>query len=269
MSDIPNSRIILNSLETSVRNLTDLNEEINFYRTLLINITFESQINCEFLFLENLKAMLRAYESFSNNKFCSWEISKDPLFTEHSLLTHAQEIEKSFKTNSRPGNCVYRDNRHIFSHDVIANIETRKNLLKNQGRCFICLSKGHVSKTCKENYSCVKWVFAQQKMIRRDIYFIAPKKMFYVLNFIVFRTIQWRLIQLCYVRVITKNGIFVNLLCGEAKVTPLKKISIRRLELLSCLWLAKYKYLQSQVRILILPVFWQLLLRSGKLSGIC
>ena len=41
MSDIPNSRIILNSLEASVRNITDLNEEINFYRTLLISITFD------------------------------------------------------------------------------------------------------------------------------------------------------------------------------------------------------------------------------------
>ena len=44
---------------------------------------------------------------------------------------------------------------------------------------------------------------------------------------------------LCYIRVITKNGIFVNLLCGKAKVAPLKKISIPRLELLSCVLLAK------------------------------
>ena len=43
---------------------------------------------------------------------------------------------------------------------------------------------------------------------------------------------------LCYIRVITKNGIFVNLLYGKAKVAPLKKISILRLELLSCVLLA-------------------------------
>ena len=42
MSDIPNLRKIFNSLETSVRNLTDLNVEMNSYETLLIGIIFES-----------------------------------------------------------------------------------------------------------------------------------------------------------------------------------------------------------------------------------
>ena len=44
---------------------------------------------------------------------------------------------------------------------------------------------------------------------------------------------------LCYIRAIAKNGNFVNLLCGKAKVAPLKKISVPRLELLSCVLLAK------------------------------
>ena len=40
MSGIPNLQKILNSLETSVRNLTDLNVEMNSYGTLLISINF-------------------------------------------------------------------------------------------------------------------------------------------------------------------------------------------------------------------------------------
>ena len=44
---------------------------------------------------------------------------------------------------------------------------------------------------------------------------------------------------LCYIRVTTKNCIFVNLLCGKTKVAPLKKTSIPCLELLSCVLLAK------------------------------
>ena len=38
---IPNLQKKLNSLETSVRNLTDLNVEMNSYGTLLINIIFD------------------------------------------------------------------------------------------------------------------------------------------------------------------------------------------------------------------------------------
>ena len=43
----------------------------------------------------------------------------------------------------------------------------------------------------------------------------------------------------CYIQVITKNDIFANLFCGKVKVVHLKKISIPRLELLSCVLLAK------------------------------
>ena len=42
MSGIPNLRKILNSLETSVPNLSDLNVEIKSYGTLLISITFDT-----------------------------------------------------------------------------------------------------------------------------------------------------------------------------------------------------------------------------------
>ena len=74
------------------------------------------------------------------------------------MLTDTQEKAKSLKPNYRPGNSVYCDGKkHISSRfNVITNVETRKNLLKNQGRYFICLSKRHVSKTCKANSSCVK-----------------------------------------------------------------------------------------------------------------
>ena len=43
----------------------------------------------------------------------------------------------------------------------------------------------------------------------------------------------------CYIQVITKNDIFASLFSGKVKVVHLKKISIPRLELLSCVLLAK------------------------------
>ena len=51
----------------------------------------------------------------------------------------------------------------------------------------------------------------------------------------VFVAVQWRFIQpysadSAYICVLTKNGIFVNLLCGKAKVAP--KISIPSVEII-------------------------------------
>ena len=62
MSDIPNLRKTLNSLETSVQNLTDLNVEMNSYGTLLISVTFD-RIPNELLFLKNLRTMFGTYET--------------------------------------------------------------------------------------------------------------------------------------------------------------------------------------------------------------
>ena len=61
MSDIPNLRKTLNSLETSVQNLTDLNVEMNSYGTLL-SVTFD-RIPNELLFLKNLRTMFGTYET--------------------------------------------------------------------------------------------------------------------------------------------------------------------------------------------------------------
>ena len=86
------------------------------------------------------------------------DFPKGPFFTGHSLLIHSQEKENSLRRNSRPVNFVYSDDKkHPSSRcNVVTNVETRKNLLKYQGRCFICLSKGNVFKTCKANYLCMK-----------------------------------------------------------------------------------------------------------------
>ena len=85
------------------------------------------------------------------------DVPKDPFITGHSLVTHSQG-KKSLKSKPRPGNCDYCEKKKlVFSRfNVIINAETMKNLSKNQGRCFDCLSKKLVSKTYKANYSSVE-----------------------------------------------------------------------------------------------------------------
>ena len=145
--------------------------EINSYGTFLTSIIFyritnELRIIISRKFKSDVCGLRKVIDIFKQGLFARerfYAIGKDAdndvtFLNEHSLLTQSQEKKKSFKPNSRPGYCVYCDDKkHICSGcNVITYVETRRNLLKNQGRCFVCLSKGHVSNACKANYSCVK-----------------------------------------------------------------------------------------------------------------
>ncbi|XP_065639882.1 uncharacterized protein LOC124815319 [Hydra vulgaris] len=49
-------------------------------------------------------------------------------------------------------------NKNHFSNKCLSvtDREIRKNMLRKQGRCFICMERGHISKNCKVSYKCVK-----------------------------------------------------------------------------------------------------------------
>ena len=39
----------------------------------------------------------------------------------------------------------------------VTNISQRKSIFRKNGRCFLCLEKGHLIKNCSINYQCNKW----------------------------------------------------------------------------------------------------------------
>ena len=176
MKDIDKLRKIYNSFETSLRNFAELGVEITSYRTLLISIIF-GRIPTELKLLISRK--------FKNNIFdldILIEVFKEELFarervqaidgnknsssdetdysTGHNLLNNSRKPDKRYekKYDSTLKVCVYCGGRnHISTRcNTITHIETRRNILKKAGRCFLCLSKGRLKKHCKVKYSCVK-----------------------------------------------------------------------------------------------------------------
>ena len=91
-------------------------------------------MSCALLLPENLRMTFGTCGTLCYRKLADNDVPKDPFFTGHSLLTHSQEKEKSFKPNSRPGNCVYCDvKKHISSRcNVVTYVETRKNIKKSR-----------------------------------------------------------------------------------------------------------------------------------------
>ena len=55
------------------------------------------------------------------------------------------------KYDSTLKDCVYCGGKNHTSTrcNTITHIETRRNILKKVGRCFLCLSNGHLKKHCK------------------------------------------------------------------------------------------------------------------------
>ena len=53
--------------------------------------------------------------------------------------------------------CLYCKHEHSSSKcDVVTDPKTRKNILRNKARCFICLKSGHRAKFCRSDYKCYK-----------------------------------------------------------------------------------------------------------------
>ena len=170
MKDIDKLRKIYNSLETSVRNLADLGVEITSYGTLLISIIFD-RIPTELKLLISRKFKNNIFDLdilteifkeglFARERVQAIDVNKNSssdetdYFTGHNLLNNSRKSDKRYekKYDSPLKVCVYCGGKnHISTRcNTITHIETRRNILKKAGRCFLCLSRGHLK------YSCVK-----------------------------------------------------------------------------------------------------------------
>ena len=155
-------------IRVSVRNLSDLGVQTNTYGSLLISIIFDRIpeelkiiISRKFkdqnwdldsliaTFQEELYARERcdALSSENKNKDEKGFESEDPTQRPYTFFVN---------TNTKV--CVFCGHGdHIPSRCLkITDVNMRKQLLRKTGRCFVCLNKGHISRKCKVNYSCVK-----------------------------------------------------------------------------------------------------------------
>ena len=83
--------------------------------------------------------------------------------------TDAPNQRKKGREATRP--CIYCKGNHFNDNcQQYSNVSVRRKQLQRQGRCFICLKIGHISKECSTNpVIIVKWldiieVFVQQNL---------------------------------------------------------------------------------------------------------
>ena len=74
------------------------------------------------------------------------------------MANHSYKNTRLDKSDREKQVCVYcQSKNHISTRCVnVKNVETRKNILRSSGRCYLCLNKGHRIQHCKVKYASTK-----------------------------------------------------------------------------------------------------------------
>ena len=99
--------------------------------------------------LEYFNEELRAQENC-----CIKQTSSDKLAEEYS---RAPKPTARFDIHNQASVCVYCKQKHNSGKcRTVTNIGSRKQILREEGRCFICLEEGHGFRKCHSSYKCNK-----------------------------------------------------------------------------------------------------------------
>ena len=61
----------------------------------------------------------------------------------------------TFVVGSQRANCCYCRESHFPSAcKSVTGVETRKQVLRREGRCYVCLKRNHLSRDCRSNTRC-------------------------------------------------------------------------------------------------------------------
>ena len=158
-------RRLYDRTETNIRSLEALGLTVDTYGALLTPIFVKklpSELRLSFtrklssadwnisnimkLLSEELDARERASLNKPKQHFNSYK---------HHKPSRDLPTTRTFMGGGETGCCYCKQEDHVPSQcRNISDIEARKRLIKEMGRCFICLRRGHISKDCRSSSKC-------------------------------------------------------------------------------------------------------------------
>ena len=165
--DIKELRNLYDKVEVHVRGLQSLNVPTSAYGSLLVPVLLKKipedvrlQIGREMKDghweLSRLLDLLRA--EIMNRERCSGIQASLPSASSASkppVVIQMPSTASTFLTSGGMPSCPYCKQNHA-SHlcKIITDKAARKEILRQQGRCFICLRKNHVARNCDSKGKC-------------------------------------------------------------------------------------------------------------------
>eukprot|EP00795_Rhopilema_esculentum_P014292 gene14292-5330_t len=161
--DLKAFRKLFDTIEVNVRSLKSLGIDFEQYGALLVPVLMSKipdEIRLEITkgakgenwkldyIMTILKAELEAREQCSLLKQSSSSTSKinaaSAPYTTSAFFSSDGKITCSFcKGTHQSAKC-----------HIVSNPQARKEILRKQGRCYVCLKKGHLSRACSSNIRC-------------------------------------------------------------------------------------------------------------------
>ncbi|XP_054706547.1 uncharacterized protein LOC129216358 [Uloborus diversus] len=183
ITDIPKLKRIHNEIEVNVRCLSALGLESNSYSAMLLAVVLKiiphelaleynrqnKKISCvpdinQFLnFLQTEILTRERTYSCRSKSFESNSKNKNSTLTRQDRQDSASISTSGFFVAAKKGNEAFADKKTdncLFckkEHDVLncrLSVEKKRNVLKNQGRCFLCLGLRHRLKDCLSGRNC-------------------------------------------------------------------------------------------------------------------
>ena len=177
--DLKAVRHLYDEVEANVRALGALGRKAEEYGGLLLPLMFhkipeEIRLSiCNKVSKENwdLEAVLKELkEELANRERCDYSTvtqSGDTSTKEDQKLPLVKKsggkgppstfaLMAGSDGNQKPA-CVYCGQHHSSVQcNIVTNAQKRKEILKNSGRCFICIRKNHLSRNCRSRSRCSK-----------------------------------------------------------------------------------------------------------------
>ena len=151
--------------ESHIRSLNSLGVTSNAYGSLLSPVllsklpseirliisrqTSEEEWNLDDL-LKTMRQEIEAREQANAGATTSTRLAEKP--TESTPHTAAALVSKV--TSSAPTCCFCQQGHASSTCRVVTAVNQRKNILKRAGRCFVCLRRGHIGRTCRSMTRC-------------------------------------------------------------------------------------------------------------------
>ena len=166
LSNVTGLRKVYDNIESQIRSLNSLKIDSKQYGPLLIPIlsskipqTLNLQIsrtigNGIWDINSVLKIFREEIEARERLNPVNDEKERHPQYSASSLFANSDKYKKDKKTKKNL--CIFCDsNKHNLAKcNLVTDVNVRKNILKNKGRCFKCTKTNHVAKECKSNIKC-------------------------------------------------------------------------------------------------------------------